>query len=104
MDSDPAMILVQHETFYLPFGDLVLQSLPGDDNTSTLFRVNKSILAFNSPVFAGMFTLPDSSEREAHDGVPLVLLPDSAEEIAALCAALHDPRQANALKYTVHTR
>ncbi|KIP07176.1 hypothetical protein PHLGIDRAFT_46105, partial [Phlebiopsis gigantea 11061_1 CR5-6] len=82
---------VQHPTFYLPLGDLIVQSAADAEGTSTLFRVSKSLLAFNSPVFADMFALPTTSTQDLYDGAPLVQVTDTAEELAALFSALYDP-------------
>ncbi|KIP07179.1 hypothetical protein PHLGIDRAFT_45454, partial [Phlebiopsis gigantea 11061_1 CR5-6] len=79
-----------HPTFYLPFGDLIVQSAADAKGTSTLFRVNKSLLAFNSPVFADMFTLPNTSTQELYDGAPIVRVTDTAEDLTAVCSALYD--------------
>ena len=82
----------QHPTFYFPHGDLVIQSAEDADGHSVLFRVNKSVFAFNSPVFADMFDLPSNPEaQDTHDGAPVVPLTETAEELAELIRALYDP-------------
>ena len=86
------MSLVRHPKFYLLFGDLIVQSAPDTEGTSTLFRVNKSLLAFNSPVFADMFSLPDTPAQEVYDGVSVVRVTDTVEDLTALFSVLHDPR------------
>ena len=93
MDSSPtAKTLLRHATFYLPYGDLIVQSAPDESGAAIIFRVNRSVLAFNSPVFADMFTLPNTSAQELYDDAPVVCVPDTAEELNALFLALHDPR------------
>lgn len=76
----------------------------------TLFRVHKGILAKHSPVFEGMFTLPDPAEStnaarsrvgfgyDAHghlnkeyEGAPVVELSDTMEQVEQLIGALYDP-------------
>ncbi|KIP07173.1 hypothetical protein PHLGIDRAFT_127803 [Phlebiopsis gigantea 11061_1 CR5-6] len=92
MDNIKAVKALRHPTFYLPLGDLVVQSASDEYSTQVvLFRVNKSILAFNSPVFADMFTLPTTAVQELYDGAPMVCLTDTAEELTALFSALHNP-------------
>ena len=84
--------IICHSKFYFKDGDLVIKSAPNADEKPTVFRVNKSVLAFNSTVFAGMLTLPGGSEvHETYDGVPVVAVTDTAEELAALMTALYDP-------------
>lgn len=90
MESNEVQNVSQHHTFYFPDGDLVIQSSPDSGGTTTLFRVNKSVLAFNSTPFANMFA--DSSPKGFHDDIPLVEVHDSADEFAALLSALYDPR------------
>lgn len=66
---------------------------PEENGHITLFRISKSILAFNSPVFADMLPLPDNAEvQEMYDGVPVVRVTDSAEEWQKLVAALYNPQ------------
>ena len=82
-----------HPTFYLGHGDLVIHSSKDADNVSILFRVNKGILVFNSPVFADMARLPEERDgRDIYDGAPYVRLTDSAEDLERLFSALYDPR------------
>ncbi|KAJ7634502.1 hypothetical protein FB45DRAFT_909052 [Roridomyces roridus] len=51
-----------------PFGDIVLQA------EATQFRVNRDVLATQSPVFADMFSVPQPPGEPLVDGCPLVLL------------------------------
>ena len=85
---------VHHSKFYFEDGNLVIRSSedPKRDG-ATLFRVHKGVLALNSPVFAGMFTLPDAGTdvQDSHNGVPLVELTDSSEDLESLFAVLYDP-------------
>ena len=81
----------KHPKYYLPHGDVIIQSLPGSNGISTLFRINKGVLAFSSPVFEGMFALPDSLSQDTYDGVPLVHFLDAADDISGLLSAFYDP-------------
>ncbi|KAG2363388.1 hypothetical protein BDR07DRAFT_1211299, partial [Suillus spraguei] len=57
-----------------------------------VFRVHKSILSHYSIVFADMLMMPPVEEAETYDDVPLVCLPDNAEEIESLLKAIYLPR------------
>lgn len=85
----------KHATLYLPGGDIVLCSAFNDsesDPPRTLFCVSKATLAFHSPVFAGMFTLPDKPDtQDTYEGLPLVRIPDAEEELEGLLFALYSP-------------
>ena len=94
MGNDDIVNATRHATFYFPDGDLVIQSTgsQGEECTPVLFRVNKSVLAFNSPVFADMFALPIGPTQDMHEGAPLVHVTDTAEQWSDLLSALYNPR------------
>lgn len=88
----------RHTSLYLPDGNIVLEATSELDNPDVsrrvvLFRVHKSVLSRQSEVFADMFGLPASSASasESYDGVPVVELPDSAEDVESLLEVLYDP-------------
>lgn len=98
--------VVKHTEFYFDDGSIVLSahstevSLPGKELESSgssrpnasrkvVFRVHKSILRSASRVFADMFELSDGSASDIHDGVPLVHMPDSAEDVEAMLDMLY---------------
>ena len=56
--------IVRSARFYVSDGDLAIFSSPAEDNLKsiTVFRVHKSILAYNSPVFKGMVELPNAPD------------------------------------------
>ena len=87
--TSPAIV---HDTkFYLADGDLAIRSELSQDGSATVFRVHKATMAYNSPVFHGMLGLPvHPAGEEVHDGVPVVQVTDTAEEMRALLAALYD--------------
>ena len=70
-----------------------------NSSTSVLFRVHKGVLARYSAVFREMFNAEDgerNSEGLSHgedlfEGIPLVRMQDSCEEVQALLEALYDP-------------
>lgn len=74
---------------------LVDDSVEGTATTATmttrLFRCHKSVLAKHSSVFRDMFALAQVVATENYEGVPLVSLPDRAEDVKALLQVLYDP-------------
>ncbi|KIP07174.1 hypothetical protein PHLGIDRAFT_13389 [Phlebiopsis gigantea 11061_1 CR5-6] len=88
--NEGAPKLVRDAMFYFSSGDLIVQSAVDASDISTLFRVDKSLLSFNSPVFAGMFSLPNSSGQELYDGAPVVQVTEPATELHKLFTALHN--------------
>ena len=88
--SSPAFL--HDPDFYLPDGDLAIYSAPSaQDGSVTVFRVHKPVMAYNSPIFRGMFELPaHPTSQEMYEGVPVVRVTDSADGIHALLAALYD--------------
>lgn len=58
----------------------------------TLFRASCAILARESSVFAGMFMLPQNSDKSSihmYEGSPFLELEDTAEDIHRFMDALH---------------
>lgn len=56
------------------------------------FLVHKSILSLLSIVFAGMMDLPQPSEPETNDGIPVVDMPDNAAELLAVLNLIYYPQ------------
>lgn len=92
----------KHVSLYLDDGNIVLAARtevgdPAVPARTVLFRVHKSVLKRQSSVFSDMLTLPEGTDGEAHTnstmegGVPIVSMPDSAEDIEALLEVLYDP-------------
>ncbi|KAH9020947.1 hypothetical protein EDB85DRAFT_2001975 [Lactarius pseudohatsudake] len=67
-----------------PHADLMVQS-----SDLVNFRVNKVVLSMSSPFFADMFSLPQPSENEVVDGLPVVQLPEDAEILSGLLTVLY---------------
>ena len=72
-------------------GSIVLQA------ETTVFRVYSGILSQYSPVFRGLFTVPQPESPEQYDGCPLVKLPDAERDIRYFLEAIHDIRSAQCL-------
>ena len=53
------------------------------------FRVHKSVLTLSSPFFNDMFSLPQPSDQEAVDGLPVVRLSEDAEVLNCLLTMLY---------------
>jgi hypothetical protein len=64
--------------------DIVLQS-----SNFVNFRIHKSILASSSPFFKDMFSLPQPSNNEVVDGLPVLRLSEDAELVRALITVLY---------------
>ncbi|KAJ6553622.1 hypothetical protein DFH09DRAFT_1496253 [Mycena vulgaris] len=79
-----ATVLVRSE-IWMPYGDIILQA------ESTLFRVNRDVLAKHSSMFQGMFLLPQPPNQETVDGCAIVELSDSAKDVGILLGALYNP-------------
>ncbi|KAG2352877.1 hypothetical protein BDR07DRAFT_1312116 [Suillus spraguei] len=79
-----------HDSLYLVDGNIVLIA-PLTTGQHQIFRVHQSVLSKNSPVFKSMFMIPGVQDREMekYDGVPLVQLPDGAEEVESLLRVLY---------------
>jgi hypothetical protein len=68
----------------MPDADVIIQS---SDNVN--FRVRRSILATSSPFFGDLFSLPQPSDHEVVDGLPVVSLPEDAEVLDSLMTFLY---------------
>jgi len=53
------------------------------------FRVHKPVLAMASPFFTDLLSLPQSSDSESVDGLPVVHLPEDAELLNSLVSMLY---------------
>ena len=72
------------EPFEVPDANLIIRS---SDNID--FRVHKSLLAMASPFFKDLLSLPQPSDSEIVDGVPVVRLPESSELLNNLLSILY---------------
>jgi BTB/POZ domain len=81
----------KRKSLYLEDGNIVLSASQNDGGYS-LFRVHKSILAKNSPVFSDMFTLSTPDSADIYDGVPIVQLHDDPKDLEQFLEFLYYPR------------
>ncbi|KAJ7432202.1 hypothetical protein B0H11DRAFT_820802 [Mycena galericulata] len=76
-----------HSKIWMPYGDIILQA------ESTQFRVNRDVLAQQSPVFKDMFSVPQPPNEVAVEGCPIVQVSDTAKDWELLLGVLYDPFQ-----------
>ncbi|KAH8111522.1 hypothetical protein DFH11DRAFT_612619 [Phellopilus nigrolimitatus] len=97
------------ESFWLEDGNIILSAVSHKEHKDEsgqsyrqdiLFRVHKSLLARQSKVFRDMFDLPNTgmstdgaghSTDRLYEGVPVISMPDSAEDIVCILEALYEP-------------
>jgi len=72
------------EPLDVPDANLILRSSDLVD-----FRVHKSLLAMASPFFKDLLSLPQPSDSEPVDGLPVVQLPEDAELLRILVSMLY---------------
>ncbi|KZT25476.1 hypothetical protein NEOLEDRAFT_1065077 [Neolentinus lepideus HHB14362 ss-1] len=92
----------RHDSLYMHDGNIVL-STPNASGTVILFRVHQSILARISTVFADMLRLPTNGANEVYDGVPLVQMPDAAEDLESLLKVVYHENNLNFEKMSAET-
>jgi len=80
----------QDEDFSFSDGSIVLSAKNADENL-VYFRVHKSVLAKNSPVFEDMLTMPTPANQDSYDGLPLVHLHDDAKHLKEVLTIFYDP-------------
>ncbi|KAH9070796.1 hypothetical protein EDB83DRAFT_364119 [Lactarius deliciosus] len=68
----------------MPDADVILQS-----SDLVNFRVQRSILATSSAFFGDLFSLPQPSDNDVIDGLPVVHLPEDAEVLSCLVTMLY---------------
>ncbi len=71
-------------TFDIPDANIIIRSSDLVD-----FRVHKSVLAMMSPFFKDLLSLPQPSDSESVDGLPVVQLPEDSELLNSLVSILY---------------
>ena len=77
-----------HDTFYLEDGNV--EVLCGN----TLFRVNTSVLSFNSPVLGRMLAKANLASAESPNGCPRIQTSDTAADFVTLLKIIYLPEYA----------
>jgi BTB/POZ domain len=75
------------EPFDVPDANIIIRS---SDNVN--FRVHKSLLVMTSSFFKDLFSLPQPSDGEVVDGLPVVRLPECSELLNSLFSVLYPVR------------
>ena len=71
-------------TFEVPDANIIIRSSDLVD-----FRVHKSVLAMSSPVLKDRLSLPQPSDSETFDGLPVVELSEDSELLNSLVSMLY---------------
>ena len=87
-DDDAARepTVIEDKAVWMDDGNIVVSA--GTDPIY-LFKCHRSVLSTNSEVLSDMFGLQLSGDQ--HDGVPVVPLPDPADDVRSLLQILYDP-------------
>lgn len=81
----------RHTSLYFFAGNIALMA-SNNFGKQTVFQVHQLIPSHYSTVFADILVLPPVPEAETYDNIPLVCLPDNAEEIKSLLKAIYLPQ------------
>lgn len=79
----------RHTDLWFEDGNIVIQA------EQTVYKLHRSILCRNSPLFADTLSLPQSAELEAdesYDGHPILRLQETADDMSVFLQALLDPK------------
>ncbi|KAJ7735773.1 hypothetical protein B0H16DRAFT_1695591 [Mycena metata] len=85
-DSSVPLPLVRSK-IWKPYGDIILQA------ESTQFRVNRDLLAGQSPVFRDMLSFPQPPNEPTIEGCPIVHVSDTAKDWELFLEVLYNPFQ-----------
>ncbi|KAJ6500180.1 hypothetical protein C8R47DRAFT_285508 [Mycena vitilis] len=78
--------------FYLEDGNIVLGAKDSQQNT-IYFRLHKSVLIIQSPIFNDLFSLPSPENMDQYDGAPYVeMAGDDAQEMHDFVAFFYNPQ------------
>ncbi|KAI0045979.1 hypothetical protein FA95DRAFT_72022 [Auriscalpium vulgare] len=92
--------ITKSDVVWMPDGNLIIRTVevPQDSPTAshTLYRVHKSVLALHCGVFAAMFDGDQAvfeAASERIEGMPVMELPDAAEDVKHFLDAIYHPKQ-----------
>lgn len=74
---------VRDDELYFEDGNIVVAA------ESTIFRLHRGILSFQSDIFRDLFAIPQPAQVDTVDGCPLVCLQESAYEMKWLFLAIY---------------
>jgi hypothetical protein len=74
-------------TFDVPDANIIIRSSDFVD-----FRVHKSVLTMTSPFFNDLLSLPQPSDSETFDGLPVIQLSEDSELLNTLVSLLYPVR------------
>jgi hypothetical protein len=74
-------------TFDVPDANIIIRSSDFVD-----FRVHKSVLTMTSPFFNDLLSLPQPSDSETFDGLPVIQLSEDSEILNTLVSLLYPVR------------
>ena len=76
-------------TFEVPDANIIIRS-----SDLVYFRAHKSVLVMTSPLFKDLLSLPQPSDSETFDGLPVIPLPEDSELLNSLVSLLYPIRTA----------
>ncbi|KAI0054897.1 hypothetical protein BV25DRAFT_1833478, partial [Artomyces pyxidatus] len=89
--------VVQSEELWLDDGNLIVRTTSKDSPpTQTLYKVHKRVLALHCSAFASLFDGPQAAfdvGSAQHEGIPVMDLPDAAEDVQLFLKALYFPKE-----------
>jgi hypothetical protein len=81
-------------TFEVPDANIIIRSSDFVD-----FRVHKSVLAMTSPFFKDLLSLPQPSDSETVNGLPVVQLSEDSELLNSLVSIIYPVHRATPSSY-----
>ncbi|GJE96781.1 hypothetical protein PsYK624_129870 [Phanerochaete sordida] len=95
----------QAKDLYFPDGDIILCAPSAVREKTILLRVHRVVLSLYSPVFKDMFSLPsDPAVNDTLDSVPVVRMPDDADDLEILVSTFYRPANLRYDKRDRHKR
>ncbi|KAI0054900.1 hypothetical protein BV25DRAFT_353190 [Artomyces pyxidatus] len=96
-DGEKQPEVVESPDLWLKDGNIIIRTVSNDSPPAyTLYRVHKHTLGLHCSVFASLFDGPQgafAAGSEHYDGVPIMDLPDAADDVRDFLKALYFPRE-----------